>query len=155
MGTKTLTQKLIENKPYIIKSRCDGKYDFVNTHTFTKENPSYTIDMVNYDGLQYVFNNQGGKGISIIDFSDTVLPWKFEMNDYLARTRYCLKPYREEPYQVEILKQVPANYNIVGTPTFNGDVVSGFNGNNYLTLNRKLVSKNEKIRKEKKLKLLF
>lgn len=138
--TKTL--KVNQNFDRLLKCRANGYYDYVNAVIPTKNTKNINIEMQNYDGLQYIFNNQGGKGISIIEFSDTVLPWKFEMNDYLARTRYCLKPYREEPYQVEILKQVPANYNIVGTPTFNGNVVSGFNGNNYLTLNRKLVSKN-------------
>ena len=135
MGT---TKKLQVRKDlgYNINIRAIGKYDYVTTHTFTEDNEQLSYTMQDYDGLKYTINDQGKVGTPILDFSKTVLPWKFEMNNYLARTRYCWKPYREEPYQVEILKQVPTNYNIVGTPTFNGNIVSGFNSSNYLTLKK-------------------
>ena len=132
--TKTL--KVNQNFDRLLKCRANGYYDYVDVVIPTKDTKDINIEMQKYDGLKYIFNTQGGKGTTIIDFSDTVLPWKFEMNNYLARTRYCWKPYREEPYQVEILKQVPSNYNIVGTPTFNGNVVSGFSSSNYLTLKK-------------------
>ena len=128
--------KVEEGSPYSIKIRANGKYDYKTTHTFTKNNEQLSYTMQEYDGLKYTINTQGDVGTPILDFSDTVLPWKFEMNNYLARTRYCWKPYREEPYQVEILKQVPANYNIVGTPTINDNIVSGFSSSNYLTLKK-------------------
>lgn len=138
--TKTL--KVNQNFDRLLKCRANGYYDYVDVIIPTKDTKDINVEMQEYDGLKYTLNNQGGVGTSIIDFSETVLPWKFEMNNYLARTRYCWKPYREEPYQVEILKQVPTNYNIVGTPTFNENVVSGFSNSNYLTLNNSLVSKN-------------
>lgn len=138
----TKTFKVNQNISRQLKCRAVGYYDYTNIVTPTKENSDINVEMQKYDGLKYTFNTQGGKGTSIIDFSDTVLPWKFEMNNYLARTRYCAKPYREEPYQVEILKQVPSNYNIVGTPMINDNIVSGFSSSNYLTLNNSLVSKN-------------
>ena len=134
--------KVEEGSPYSIKIRANGKYDYKTTHTFTKNNEQLSYTMQEYDGLKYTINTQGDVGTPILDFSDTVLPWKFEMNNYLARTRYCWKPYREEPYQVEILKQVPANYNIVGTPTINDNIVSGFSSSNYLTLDNSFVSNN-------------
>ena len=138
----TKTFKVNQNISRQLKCRAVGYYDYTNIVTPTKENSDIKVEMQKYDGLKYTFNTQGGKSAAIIDFSDTVLPWKFEMNNYLARTRYCWKPYREEPYQVEILKQVPSNYNIVGTPTINDNIVSGFSRSNYLTIKRELVSNN-------------
>lgn len=138
--TKTL--KVNQNFDRLLKCRANGYYDYVNAVIPTKDTKNINVEMQNYDGLQYIFNNQGGKGISIIDFSDTVLPWKFEMNNYLARTRYCWKPYREEPYQVETWKPEYINLNVIGSPTINGSIVSGFSSSNYLTFNNSLVSKN-------------
>lgn len=138
--TKTL--KVNQNFDRLLKCRANGYYDYVDVVIPTKDTKDINVEMQDYDGLKYTINTQGGKGTSIIDFSDTVLPWKFEMNNYLARTRYCWKPYREEPYQVEMLKPEYNNVSIVGTPTINENIVSGFSSSNYLTLNRELVSKN-------------
>lgn len=138
--TKTL--KVNQNIDRLLKCRANGYYDYIDIVIPTKDTKDINVEMQEYDGLKYTLNTQGNVGTTIIDFSDTILPWKFEMNNYLARTRYCWKPYREEPYQVEILKQVPTNYNIVGTPTINDNIVSGFSSSNYLTLNNSLVSKN-------------
>ena len=132
--TKTL--KVNQNFDRLLKCRANGYYDYIDVVIPTKDTKDINVEMQKYDGLKYTFNTQGGAGTTIIDFSDTVLPWKFEMNNYLARTRYCWKPYREEPYQVEILKQVPTNYNIVGTPTINDNIVSGFTDDNYLKLKK-------------------
>ena len=128
--------KVEEGSPYSIKIRANGKYDYKTTHTFTKNNEQLSYTMEYYDGLKYTLNSQGDVGTPILDFSETVLPWKFEMNNYLARTRYCWKPYREEPYQVEILKLVPTNYESVGNLTFNGNMVSGFTDDDYLKLKK-------------------
>lgn len=130
--TKTL--KVNQNFDRLLKCRANGYYDYVDVVIPTKDTKDINVEMQEYDGLKYTINTQGGKGTSIIDFSDTVLPWKFEMNNYLARTRYCWKPYREEPYQVEILKPEYNNISIVGTPTINDGIVSGFSSSNYLDI---------------------
>lgn len=96
--------KVRKGLPYNIKLRANGKYDYTTTHTFNMDNEQLSYEMQDYDGLRFTWNGNGD-GVDIIDFSDTVLPWKFEMNNYLAHKRYCAKPYREEPYQVDIFKK--------------------------------------------------
>ena len=117
MGTKTLTQKLIENKPYIIKSRCDGKYDFVNTHTFTKANPSYTIDMVNYDGLSYEYDSEK----EVYNFANTVLPWEFDYNSTLNVSRFALVDHSKT--RTVTIYEDTLNGTVSGNPTISNDFV--------------------------------
>lgn len=141
MGT-TKKLQLRKDLSYNINIRANGKYDYTNVYKFTRDNEQLSINMQDYDGLKYTINKPSGEGTTILDFSKTVLPWKFEMNNYLARTRYCWKPYREEPYQVEMLKPEYNNVSIVGTPTINGNVVSGFSRSNYLHVDNKYKSTN-------------
>lgn len=140
--TTTKTLKVNQNFDRLLKCRANGYYDYVDVVIPTKNNKDINVEMQEYDGLKYTIDRQSGAGTTIIDFSDTVLPWKFEMNNYLARTRYCLKSYSETPYQVEILEPKYNNISIVGSPTINDNIVSGFSSSNYLTLNNSLVSKN-------------
>lgn len=133
--TKTL--KVNQNFDRLLKCRANGYYDYVDVIIPTKDTKDINVEMQEYNGLKYTLNTQGDVGTPILDFSETVLPWKFEMNNYLARTRYCWKPYREEPYQVEIMKQVPTNYNIVGNLVYNGTKhILGFSRNDYLMLKK-------------------
>lgn len=140
--TTTKTLKVNQNFDRLLKCRANGYYDYVDVVIPTNDTKNINVEMQKYDGLKYTIDRQSGAGTTIIDFSDTVLPWKFEMNNYLARTKYCWKPYRETPYQVEILEPKYNNISIVGSPMINSDIVSGFSSSNYLTLNNSLVSKN-------------
>ena len=133
MGT---TKKLQVRKDlgYNINIRAIGKYDYVTTHKFTEDNEQLSYTMQDYDGLKYTVNKPSREGTTILDFSKTILAWKFEMNRYLATTKYCLKPYRETPYDVEYLTKKYSKFNINGSPTISNDIVSNFSEYNYLTL---------------------
>jgi hypothetical protein len=133
------TKKLKVNQNFdrLLKCRANGYYDYTNIVTPTKENSDINVEMQKYDGLSYTINTQGGNSATILDFSDTLLPWKYELNSYLARTKYCLNPYRETPYEVEIFETKYNYVENVGDLTDNGGVFSGFSTSKYLKLKEK------------------
>ena len=129
----TKTFKVNQNISRQLKCRAVGYYDYTNIVTPTKENSDINVEMQKYDGLKYTWNSNGG-GIPIIDFSGTVLPWKYEMNSYLARTRYCCVSKSDTPHNIAIYQPIYRYIENVGGVTDNDGVVSDFSTSKYLKI---------------------
>lgn len=132
----TKTFKVNQNISRQLKCRAVGYYDYTNIVTPTKENSNLNIEMQEYDGLNYTLNNNGDS-VDLIDFSGTILPWKFDMNNYLAKTKYCLQQYQETPYDIEMFERKYKYIENVGGLTDNNGVFSGFSTSKYLKLKEK------------------
>ena len=125
-----------QNLNKLLKCRGVGYYDYKNIILPTKENTTFNIDMQEYDGLNYTLDNNGDS-VDVIDFSGTILPWKFDMNNYLATTKYCLQQYQETPYDIEMFERKYKYIENVGGLTDNNGVFSGFSTSKYLKLKEK------------------
>lgn len=127
----TKTFKVNQNISRQLKCRAVGYYDYTNIVTPTKENSDINVEMQKYDGLKYTWNSNGG-GIPIIDFSGTVLPWKYGMNSYLETTRYCLSSKSDTPNNIAIYQPIYRYIENIGGVTDNDGVVSDFSTSKYL-----------------------
>ena len=132
MSTTTNIQ-VRKGLPYQVRVRADGKWDFTGNQTFTTAGQEYFATMETYDGLSmdYVESYQSADKV---DFSNTVLPWKWQYSTALSTNRYCLMPAGQN-YEnvVEQFEGYVTDYTVVGSPTISSEyVVSGFSSSNYL-----------------------
>lgn len=119
MTNKSVTQEVVPYKNYEIKARCDGKYDFVSTHYFTPGTPSYDVSMTDYDGFDYVYNQFND---SILDLSNTVLPWKWDYSTALSSKYFSL--FNTDKFKVvySYTKQLQEAY-INGSASLSSDFI--------------------------------
>ena len=119
--------------PTPVKARAAGKWDYRNVLVYTTENQDISVTMDNYDGLSMDYEKSYQSGDKV-DFSNTVLPWKWDYSTALSTNRYCLMPKDGgSPAYVY-------NFDIIGSPTINSDtmVVSRFAAGNYIQINNTL-----------------
>lgn len=117
--------------PYQVRARANGKWDYTASQTFTTEGQAVNVSMTAYDGLSmdYVESYQSADKL---DFSNTMLPWKWQYSTALSTNRYCLMPQGQN-YENVKSGQYVTDYTVVGSPTISSEyVVSGFSSSNYL-----------------------
>ena len=120
--------------PTPVKARATGKWDYRNVLVYTTENQNISVNMSNYDGLSMNYEKSYQSGDKV-DFSNTVLPWKWDYSTSLSTSRYCLMPIGTTYNNITTLGY-DYNFNVIGSPTINNDtmVVSNFSTSNYLQL---------------------
>lgn len=128
--------KVRKSLPYKINIRANGKYDYTTTHTFKTDNEQLSYTMQDYDGLNYTISKPYDD-TTIIDFSNTILPWKFELNNRLLTSRYCLKPYEENPYELVAFEKDYKYIQKVGNLSDDNGIFSNFSAENYLKIKEK------------------
>lgn len=123
--------KVYKGLPTIIKSRARGYYDDKTILTFNTDAESQNITMDVYDGLSYDIASSAS-GVKILDFVNTVLPYKWDYSTALSTNRYCFAPVSENMYYVDFYKY--NNFTKIGSPTVdeNTGLVSGFSTSNYI-----------------------
>ena len=120
----------------IIRSRASGYWDNKSVFSYTSENENKNVSMDVYDGLSGSFE-VGISSSSKMDFSDTVLPWKWDYSDELKEKRFCLMPVGNgDRYQNIPELSYKYNFTVVGSPNINNrtKVVSDFSTSNLLRL---------------------
>jgi len=117
--------------PYLIKARASGKWDYTASQTFTTEGQAVNVSMAAYDGLSETYE-ESWQSADKVDFSNTVLPWKWQYSTALSTNRYCLMPVNGGQ---DVTKEfLSPDITKVGSPTISSDfIVSGFSTSNYLT----------------------
>jgi len=90
--------KVYKGLPTIIKSRARGYYDDKTILTFNTDAESQNITMNVYDGLSYT--TEIGNNTMIIDFSETILPYKWDYDSQLKNLRYYFLPIKNNQYTI-------------------------------------------------------
>ncbi|MBQ8671039.1 MAG: hypothetical protein IJ525_00785 [Alphaproteobacteria bacterium] len=83
--------KVYKGLPTIIKSRARGYYDDKTVLTFNTDAESKNITMDVYDGLSYDIAGSAS-GVKVLNFVNTVLPYKWDYSTALSTNRYCFAP---------------------------------------------------------------
>ncbi len=83
--------KVYKGLPTIIKSRARGYYDDKTILTFNTDAESQNITMDVYDGLSCDIASSAS-GVKVLDFVNTVLPYKWDYSTALSTNRYCFAP---------------------------------------------------------------
>lgn len=123
--------KVYKGLPTLIKSRARGYYDDKTILTFNTDAESQNITMDVYDGLSYDIVSSAS-GVKVLDFVNTVLPYKWDYSTILSTNRYCFAPVNGGS---DVAKYT-YNFTVVGSPTINNTtkIVGGFSGSDYLTI---------------------
>ena len=120
-------------KPTQFKVRAAGKWDTIYSHTFTNWYENYSFpEMKNYNGLRE-FQETSYDSADTLDFSQTVLPWRWDYSHALSTNRYCLMPIGTTYNNIRGL-DYSYNFEVVGSPTIDNQtkIVSGFSADNYM-----------------------
>ena len=86
--------KVYKGLPTITKSRARGYYDDKTILTFNTDAESQNITMDVYDGLSYDIASSAS-GVKVLNFVNTVLPYKWDYSTALSTNRYCFAPVLE------------------------------------------------------------
>lgn len=120
--------------PYQVRVRADGKWDYAEPQIFTTDGQSVNVSMTAYDGLSETYE-ESYQSADKVDFSNTVLPWKWEYSTALSTNRYCLMPIGTTYENVVKLQWAPSNFTKVGNVNINeSKIASNFTSANYLKL---------------------
>ena len=128
------TFKVHQTLPYMFGARGVGYYDSVVSKVPTA-NEDILLTMKAYDGLTEAYTEGVGTA-GKVDFTGTILPWKWDYNSVLDVSKYCLMP-SGLTYENIDLGDKERNFNVIGSPTINDStgIVSGFSSSNYLKYN--------------------
>ncbi len=77
--------------PYSVYARAMGKWDYLQENQFFNSSQVLDIAMQNYDGLSMTAETQQSSALPL-NFSATVLPWKWDYYNYLLENKYCFMP---------------------------------------------------------------
>lgn len=128
------TFKVNKGLKYLAKARGVGYYDYVQIFNGSEEDTAIELSaMTPYDGLSMT-QIKGVESADTVDFTNTILPWKWQYQKYLSTSKFALMPLGN--YDIALLE---INANTIGTLTNNDGVISGFSITNsangdYLTL---------------------
>ena len=114
--------------PYNVYARAAGKWDYLQENQYFTSNQTININMQNYDGMSDSYT-EGYQTADIVDFSGTVLPWKWDYNDTLDVSKYCLMPCAGE------IMPNTSSFTTIGGVVVDGTEVYGFSSSEYLQLN--------------------
>ena len=134
MGSSVTFFDIYKSLYYNVYARADGKWDYLEPQSF---NSSQTVNviMTTYDGLDMTAGEQLLSALPL-DFSDTVLPWKWDYEDSLAINKYCLMPvgtlYKKLYEEVGTLEMVGDLLNEDGVVSGFAAVAAGGLSNSYL-----------------------
>lgn len=128
------TYKVRKGLPYQVRIRANGKWDFTGNQTFTTAGQEYFATMETYDGLSmdYIESYQSADKV---DFSNTVLPWKWQYSTALSTNRYCLMPTNKVYNNIITAQKIPVNFKISGELAVSDEnVASNFTNSNFIIL---------------------
>lgn len=87
--------------PYNVYARAAGKWDYLQENQFFNSSQTVNISMTDYNGLSMTADTQGASALSL-DFSNTILPWKWDYYNYLLENKYCFMPAGQWYYGVYV-----------------------------------------------------
>lgn len=96
--TTTTELKLCKGLPYQIRVRARGEFDEVLDNQVFNADSSVSVNMTTYDGFDMDYN-ENYECAQTVDFSNTLLPWKFEYSDTLQDAKFCLMPRTDTAYE--------------------------------------------------------
>ncbi len=131
----TKTFKVNKGLAYLLKARGVGYYDHVQNFDSVKNGTILKLPaLIDYDGLK-MKQIRGIENADILDFENTILPWKWEYRNCLDKLRYCLMPVG---YNYDNIVKCAHKYNvdIEGNITIKEGNVSGFSTNDYIRLEK-------------------
>ena len=113
--------------------RANGKYDSLVSKRISGSGEVTTTLMKDYDGLSYTTDNTEGLKL---DFSQTILPWKWGYSYLLSTTKYCMLPINESK---TFYTDLYGNVRKCGNPTINVETgeCSDFGKYDFLTVAKK------------------
>ena len=122
------TINVYQDVPLWVKARARGYWDKKTVLLYSSNNENQNMAMDVYDGLRYTAT--AGSNASVIDFSGTVLPYKWDYEDKLKDLRYYFLPITGG----QTITKYELNGTKVGNPTFDEDsgIASGFSTSNRL-----------------------
>lgn len=116
--------------PYNVYARAAGKWDYLQTGQVYNSSQTVNISMTDYDGLSMTADTQGASALSL-DFSATVLPWKWDYYNYLLTSKYCFMPTGQW-YDGVVISGVLNITNIGGVTIDDNYNATGFTTSKYL-----------------------
>lgn len=127
------TEECYKNWPYLFGARGVGYYDSAVSKVPTA-NEDILLTMKNYDGLTETYTEGIGTA-GKVDFTGTILPWKWDYNSGLDVSKYCLMP-SGFTYENIDTGDKERHFNVIGSPTIDDStgIISGFSTSNYLKL---------------------
>lgn len=133
------TFKVNKGLKYLVKARKEGYYDHAQVFDGTEEDTSVSVPaMTVYDGLSMT-QTTGVESADTVDFTNTILPWKWDYEKYLSTSKFALMPFGSYDYY-SYTTEVNKDITVVGSPTISSDfVVSNFSSSNYLTTTKPTV----------------
>lgn len=113
--------------------RANGKYDSLISKRINTVGELTTTLMKDYDGLSYTTDNTGNLKL---DFSQTILPWKWGYSYLLNTTKYCMLPINESK---TFYTNLYGNVRKCGNPTIDVETgeCSNFGRYDFLTVSEK------------------
>lgn len=97
----TTNLSVIKGFPYQVRARANGKYDLTSNHTFTTDGESVSLSMTAYNGLDMSYS-ASYESADTLDFSNTVLPYKWQYSTALTTDKYCLMPTGQNYENIKI-----------------------------------------------------
>lgn len=123
--------------PYNVYARAAGKWDYLLENQVYNSSQTVNITMTNYDGLSMLTDAPHLSAMPV-DFSNTVLPWKWDYYNYLLTSKYCFMPVGQV---YEDVQEFGANYTVTGSPTIDSNyVASNFSTSSFLQATKTLPS---------------
>lgn len=113
------TYQVRKGLSYQVRIRADGKWDYTGNQTFTTAGQEYFATMTAYNGLDMSYE-ESYQSADKVNFSNTVLPWKWQYLTTLSTNRYCLMPTGQN-YENVAQVGYTYNFNVIGSPTFDYD----------------------------------
>lgn len=87
----TTNLSVIKGFPYQVRARAEGKWDLTRNQTFTADGESVSLSMTAYNGLDMSYS-ASYESADTLDFSNTLLPWKWQYSASLTTDKFCLMP---------------------------------------------------------------
>jgi hypothetical protein len=131
------TFKVNKGLKYLVKARKVGYYDYAQVFGGTEEDTSVSVPaMTPYDGLSMTQVNNY-KCADIVDFTNTILPWKWDYEKYLSTSKFALMPVGDYKYSIYNYDNTLTK---VGNVSIDNTIASGFSASNYLKLTTNFAS---------------
>ena len=133
--SKTENFNVLQGLPYQVRARARGKWDETQNKTFASSGESVSLSMTTYNGLNMSYNDTY-ETAQVLDFSNTVLPWKYEYPSTLTTSKFCLADATNTQYQNIVPLEYTYNFSTVGTLSIDNyyKIVKGFSLTDYVQL---------------------
>ena len=117
--------------PYNIYARAAGKWDYLLENQFYNSSQTVNINMTNYDGLSMTVEEQYLAALSL-NFSSTVLPWKWDYYNYLLTSKYVFMPTGQYYEGVPVKSPNTTDWTFQNITFTDRTIASGFSNDNLI-----------------------